>query len=557
MMLILKIIKLHPGGVKTATLLVLLATTVAIIEICAAIVLGRIISHMISNEQGKYTEPSQEITFAYLDMKGLLLIFMSIAIIKFCLSLYQVKIQNRFGFGMQETLSTLTLDGIYKSIQRGDKIDNSGKRISEITYDISLFCHSFLIPLAILCSDALLVVALSLLMFYFEPVATITVIILMASVFQLFISITNRRIRGLGKTRKRADAEMLNTASEYVIGAFEIHHAHAREKFTQNFKLVASKSAKVGEEYNTLNSLPRISIDIILFLTLLVLYVSNKYLDNRNDSSLFIINPILIGAMLKIVPVLLRIGGYVQSIKYSMPVLSKLEVITLQITNDSASSDVSGVARVTLGQSVSFTEYSVLVGENKSIQYKPFSLKKGQKYLLVGSSGSGKTTLMRSLIGELDVSCVISSEGVINCLKNKRLVINGAIYVNQSPYIFTDTVLNNVTMRAGDSIDYERLNRAIKISCFDEVLEGLPGGLNTIIGPAGFKLSGGQKQRLAVARASYLNSEVLLLDEPSSALDQPTELRLMQNLLGEKNLTLVVISHSPRFTTVFDEIINI
>jgi ABC-type bacteriocin/lantibiotic exporter with double-glycine peptidase domain len=394
-------------------------------------------------------------------------------------------------------------------------------------------------------------------MLYFEPLATTALILLLTSVLLIFIGTTNRRIRNLGKTRKIADAEMLNTASEYVVGAFEIHHARARAKFTENFKLIASKSAKVGEEYNILNSLPRISIDIILVLALAVLFVTNTYLERNGDSFLFIINPILIGAMLKIVPILIRIGGSVQSVKYSLPVLSKLEGTTLQMASDCTGSAKSRLETVTLIESINFTEYTVLVDENKTIRFKPFILTKGKKYLLIGSSGSGKTTLMRSLVGELDVTCVISSFQDVYILKNKRLVINEANYVSQSPYIFTDTVINNITMRSADSIDKERLNRALTISCFDEVLEGLQFGLDTIIGPAGLGLSGGQKQRLAIARALYLNFEVLLLDEPSSALDQSTELRLMENLLREKSMTLLVISHSPRFRADFDEVINV
>lgn len=555
-MSVLKIIKLRPGGMRTASLLVLLATIVAGLEMAAAVVLGKIIGYLISNKQGSSSLPNHN-SVTHFGINELLLFFMSIAIIKFMISLYQLRIQNRFGFSLQATLSTLTMEGIYKSIQRGDKVDNSGRRISEITYDISLFCHSFLIPAIILCSDALLIVSLSSLMLYYEPLATTALIILLTSVFLIFIGITNRRIRDLGKTRKIADSEMINTASEYVIGAFEIHHARALTKFTENFKFIASKSAKVGEEYNILNSLPRISIDIIIVLALAVLFVTNTFLERNGDSILFIINPILIGAMFKIIPILLRIGGSVQSVKYSLPVLRKLERITSQMASGYASSAEPRLAIVTLEQSINFTEYIVMVDEDKSIRYNPFMLTKGKKYLLIGSSGSGKTTLMRSLVGELDVSCVISSFQDVSFLNNKRLVLNEANYVSQSPYIFTDTVINNITMRSADFLDEDRLNRALKISCFDEVLESLPYGFDTVIGPAGLGLSGGQKQRLAIARALYLNFEILLLDEPSSALDQSTELRLMNNLLREKSMTLVCISHSPRFRADFDEVINI
>ncbi|MDO9239440.1 MAG: ATP-binding cassette domain-containing protein, partial [Methylicorpusculum sp.] len=122
--------------------------------------------------------------------------------------------------------------------------------------------------------------------------------------------------------------------------------------------------------------------------------------------------------------------------------------------------------------------------------------------------------------------------------------------VMQNGFIFNDTVLRNITESESDGlIDQNRLQRAIDIANLDELISGLPNGLNTKIGPDGLSLSGGQNQRILIARAVYKDPAFLFFDEATSALDAKNERIILEKMEQfYQGRTVIVIAH--RLSTV-------
>jgi ABC-type multidrug transport system fused ATPase/permease subunit len=153
------------------------------------------------------------------------------------------------------------------------------------------------------------------------------------------------------------------------------------------------------------------------------------------------------------------------------------------------------------------------------------SLARGEAIALVGPSGSGKSTLMRVLAGLYDADRGrFTIDGIPHvAMKNLGAV---ATLIPQEAEVFEGTVRDNITF--GVPYSDEAVGAAIRISCFDAVLETLPQGLDTMITERGLNLSGGQKQRMALARGilAAQSSSLLLLDEPTSSLDPATEARV-------------------------------
>lgn len=173
----------------------------------------------------------------------------------------------------------------------------------------------------------------------------------------------------------------------------------------------------------------------------------------------------------------------------------------------------------------------------------------GKTTAIVGSSGSGKTTLLKLILkfyepesGEISLD-QIPIHNIRNAAWRKRIGV-----VMQDGFIFSDTIAKNIAL-GEDTVNINRLLKAVEIANIKEQIESLPLGYNTKIGNEGIGLSVGQKQRILIARAIYKNPDILVLDEATNALDANNEKTIVNNLNDYmKGKTVVVVAH--RLSTV-------
>ncbi len=179
------------------------------------------------------------------------------------------------------------------------------------------------------------------------------------------------------------------------------------------------------------------------------------------------------------------------------------------------------------------------------------NIPEGKVTAIVGASGSGKTTLMKLLL-----KFYTPTTGKIRIGNTSLLDVDTTAWrqncgvVMQNGFIFDDSVLRNITeSESAGLIDRERLKKAIEIANLEEIIESLPNGLTTEIGPNGISLSGGQNQRILIARAVYKDPDYLFFDEATSSLDAKNERQIMQKLeTFFDGRTVLVIAH--RLSTV-------
>jgi ATP-binding cassette subfamily B protein len=173
----------------------------------------------------------------------------------------------------------------------------------------------------------------------------------------------------------------------------------------------------------------------------------------------------------------------------------------------------------------------------------------GEKLAIVGKTGAGKSTLVSLILRYYDPwNGRVTLDGVdIRDIKLSSLRTQIAI-VLQEPFIFPVTVLENISYGRPDA-SKEEIIKAAKLAYADEFILDLPNGYDTMVGDKGATLSGGQKQRIAIARAFLKNAPMLILDEPTSAIDDQTEspiLEAIDRLSYAK--TTIIIAH--RLSTV-------
>ena len=157
------------------------------------------------------------------------------------------------------------------------------------------------------------------------------------------------------------------------------------------------------------------------------------------------------------------------------------------------------------------------------VTHVSFTIPAGKTTAFIGTTGSGKTTLMNLIMGFYtptfgEIRMNGTSLRAIDLDDYRRHIS----YATQKASVFQDTVKNNITMY-DKNISADRLNSALMASCFDEVVDKMPDGLDTVMSPGGTNISGGQRQRLSLARTAAKNAEIYIFDDTFSALDAITE----------------------------------
>ena len=185
-----------------------------------------------------------------------------------------------------------------------------------------------------------------------------------------------------------------------------------------------------------------------------------------------------------------------------------------------------------------------------------FGLEPGEVLGVIGPSGAGKSTLARHLVGVLKPTAgAVRLDGADVSQWVHNALGEHIGYLPQDTELFSDTVSANIS-RFQDGMDDDVLRAAKAAGVHDLVLR-LPQGYDTPVGEGGAVLSGGYRQRLALARAVFGDPRFVVLDEPSSNLDQEGDLGLMNCIaqLKQRGVTVVLVSHRPSTVSVVDKIL--
>uniref|UniRef100_A0AAV2LNW2 ATP-binding cassette sub-family C member 5 n=2 Tax=Knipowitschia caucasica TaxID=637954 RepID=A0AAV2LNW2_KNICA len=172
-----------------------------------------------------------------------------------------------------------------------------------------------------------------------------------------------------------------------------------------------------------------------------------------------------------------------------------------------------------------------------------FKLPKGKLLGVCGNVGSGKTSLIAAILEQM-------------YLQQGSVVASGTFaYVAQQAWIFHGTVRENILM--GEPFEQNKYERVLDVSCLRTDLEILPYGDQTEIGERGLNLSGGQKQRISLARAVYSNRDIVLLDDPLSAVDAHVGKHIFEQCIKKelRGKSVVLITHQLQYLEFCDSVL--
>ena len=290
-------------------------------------------------------------------------------------------------------------------------------------------------------------------------------------------------------------------------------------------------------------TLPKITLEVLTIVMFSVITISFLYSDRSLNTFIPFITLFCVSAI-RIIPSLNLISISFTNIKFNSPaflLISNELKDRLEMKNDDNHQNIQDEifnSEIKLKN----ISYKYPNTKNNVLQNINLSIKPGDKIGILGPSGSGKSTLVDLILGLLK-----PNEGEI-IIDGKKLSVknwnNKLGYVSQDVYLLDDTIRANVAFGENESqFNRSRFCNAIEKSQLTQFVNSLEKKDMTEVGDRGVRLSGGQKQRIGIARCLYLNPKLIILDEPTSSLDDENEIKIMQDIYNLKEYTIIIISH--------------
>ena len=191
---------------------------------------------------------------------------------------------------------------------------------------------------------------------------------------------------------------------------------------------------------------------------------------------------------------------------------------------------------------------------------KKMQISVGEKVMITGESGCGKSTLLKLIQGFYPVENgkikILGKDINEYSLAELRNVIT---YVPQDSYLFEGTIAENIAFGWNEETApvMDVIVSAAKKAHADEFIKDLPEGYNTKVAAGGTNLSGGQRQRISIARAFMKEAPIVLMDEPSSALDTYSENAVLEAMsVFMKKKTVIMVSHRMTGADKFNRVVR-
>lgn len=475
-----------------------------------------------------------------------------LVLIDFAINISSVWIRNVLGVKAQNCMQQYMLDRILRSEWNGRERRHSGDVINRLESDVSNVVTFITETLPNTLSVVLLFFGAFAYLFTLDRLlAVITVALL--PLFVVLSKVYVRRMRHLTRQVRNSDSQVQSVLQETIQHRVLI-------------KTLESDDAMVGKLESTQSQLRRNVIQRTRFSLL------SNFILNFGFSLTYLIaflwaavrmsmHTLSFGGMTAYLQLVNRIQSPARNLSRIVPAfvsvftaaerLMELEEPPLEEQGDPI------VVEAPCGVKLDDVSYGYNDGDGRVIDHLSFDFRPGTCTAILGETGAGKTTLIRLILALLR-----PQEGEISLYHadgdgqqlSPRMRCN-FVYVPQGNTLMSGTIRDNLLMGSPTASDDEMYD-ALHQACADFVSQ-LPDGLDTRCSESGAGLSEGQAQRIAIARALLRNRPVMLFDEATSALDIETERRLLANVLGSRQHTIIFITHRPAVVEYCDEVLRL
>lgn len=417
--------------------------------------------------------------------------------------------------------------------------NNSSFLIRKISGEVSQFKNKILNSYLEILTELILFIGIYLLLMIVQPKISIILLIIFLVFGYIFLRIYKIKINKLGTLRLEFSGVTTKSLIEIFSMIKEIFIYDKKKFFSNSFDEKNRKYANIDKQLSMISIYPKIIFEFIgiMVLTIITYYLLITGIDKQN---IIAILGLYIAALVKILPCVVKIVSSFNKYKSAVPSFSSFY-------KDYINKDYSKIKKNFISSFNKKIEFRNLDfsydNKNKIIKNLNFEINKGDKIGIIGKSGVGKSTFLDIFLGLLKPtkgSVLIDGKSVDKINWGEKLG-----YLGQNINLIDDTLINNIFFgRKSNKNNLTLVKEIIKKCELKELYKKLSNRSNKKIGEKSLKISGGEKQRIGLARSLLSKPDILILDEPTSSLDDRTEkyiIKLLKNNFS--NQTMIIISH--------------
>lgn len=449
----------------------------------------------------------------------------------------------RFMYGWLHSLSSRLLLQYLRQSYAFFLGRNTSELAKNILHEVDTAVMGSVVPTMMALSRGFVALGLVTVLLILEPVIALGGMGVVGIAYVLIYLGSRGRQGQLGQRRLELNDQRYQQATEALSGIKAVKVFGQEESFLARYDWLASGYARATGSQQIVSTLPKSIVEAVGVGggLLLVLFLLGQ---GRTPADVLPVVGVFAFAGYKLLPSVQQVFYSVTNVRFYRPAIERLHADIMRLPDD-PDADGSGVELPSQAAvELDAVTYRYEGAAADALRDVSLTFEPGRHYGLVGRTGSGKSTTLDVALGLLrPTDGAVKVGGHVLGAAARTAWRRSVGYVPQDIFLVDTSVRQNIAFgEREEEIDEARVLAAVRSAALDEVIDGLPNGLDTEIGERGVRLSGGQRQRIGIARALYHDPDVVFFDEGTSALDGETEARVVRNL-RERGKMLVMVAH--------------